>query len=157
MELTGNFFQLGYVTGDLDRAMAFYQQHCGVPEFFLLNTHGRDSYPPGMPAMRVALAWKGAAMIELIEPVFAPDSIYNHCLRKDGGVMLHHLGYLLAYDQLAPLAEGFEAAGVPVPVRLENPGSTSILYADTRAQFGHFVEYVSLGDKSNFFDQVPRF
>ena len=155
--LTGEFFQLGYVTRDLDRAIALYHGRYGVADFLRFDT--RDMAPPGAtgPFIEVALAYRGPVMIELIRPDPADPGIYRDVLRSDGGVNLHHLGYLVDERRFESLAADFRAAGIAVPTESRSAVGLSLIYADTRADNGLFSEYVTLGEGGRkFFDSVPR-
>jgi hypothetical protein len=155
--LTGDFFQLGYVTRDLERAITLYRARYGVAEFLRFDT--RALAPPGAsgPHIQVALAYRGPVMIELIRPEPDDPGIYRDALRADGGVNLHHLGYLVDESRFETLADEFRAAGIAVPVQSRSPMGLSLLYADTRPDNGLFSEFVVLGDGGRrFFDAVPR-
>lgn len=155
---TGNFFQLGYVTGDLDAAMAFYCDTQGVQSFFTFDT--RTLSPDGdtnKPYVRVGLAYLGAVMLELIEPNPNNAGIYRDALRSDGGLALHHLGYLVQPDVHTGLVERLRRDGVEVPA-WSDAGGISYVYADTRRENGLFTEFVRQCEHSaQFFAQVPRF
>jgi len=156
--LTGEFFQLGYVTADLDRAIALYRDRYGVADFLRFDT--RTMAPPAAsgPFLDVALAYRGPVMIELIQPAADDAGIYRDALRSDGGVNLHHLGYLVDERRFESLADDFRRAGIEVPVGgVRRPTGLSLLYADTRSDNGLFSEYVALGDTARqLFESVPR-
>jgi hypothetical protein len=155
--LMGEFFQLGYVTRDLERALALYRDRYGVADFLVFDT--RDFAPPDSPGpfMQVALAYKGPVMIELIQPDPAAPGIYADALRDDGGVNLHHLGYLVDDARLATLADDFRARGIAVPVETVSPAGMALIYADTRGDNGLFSEFVTLREGGRkFFGSIPR-
>lgn len=155
--LAGEFFQLGYVTRDLDRALRLYAERYGVPNFLRFDT--RDFAPPAAPGpfMQVALAYKGPVMIELIQPDPSAPGIYADALRPDGGVNLHHLGYLVENERFATLAADFRDRGIAVPVETTSGNGLALLYADTRADNGLFSEFVNPGEGGRlFFDAVPH-
>jgi catechol 2,3-dioxygenase-like lactoylglutathione lyase family enzyme len=155
--LTGEFFQLGYVTRDLDRAIALYRDRYGVAEFLRFDT--RATAPAGAPGpfIEVALAYRGPVMIELIRPDPLAPGIYADALRDDGGVNLHHLGYLVEAVRFATLARDFRSCGVAVPVESVSPIGLSLFYADTRADSGLFSEFVLPGvGGDRFFASIPR-
>jgi len=155
--LTGEFFQLGYVTRNLDRAIALYRERYGVTEWLRFDT--ASSMPPGTPGpfMEVALAYNGPVMLELIQPAPSDPGIYGEALRDDGGVNLHHLGYLSEEPRFGTLATDYEAQGFDVPVKLSSPMGLSLIYVDTRSDNGLYSEYVCLAEGGKqFFGQVPR-
>jgi ketosteroid isomerase-like protein len=154
---TGEFFQLGYVTSDLERAMAHYRDHQGVESFCVLDN--RAVLPPDGsdgPFIRVALAYLGSVMIELIEPEAGSKSIYTHALRADGGICLHHIGYLVDPSVFVSLEGNLVGNGIAVPVIRR--GGMALIYADTRSTLGLFSEFVCKSAMvDSFFAQVPRF
>jgi hypothetical protein len=155
---TGDFFQLGYVTGDLDKSMTFFRESQGVDSFFTFDT--RALFPDGDPSrshVRVGLAYLGTVMIELIEPDAKNAGIYGDALRGDGGLMLHHLGYLITPDVHAGLVDRLTHSGIAVPAASDGAG-IAYIYADTRKQNGLFTEFVRKCDSSaEFFASVPRY
>jgi hypothetical protein len=153
-----DFFQLGYVTGDLDRAVELWKTRYGIPGFLIFDT--RDHAPPGSPGpfIKVALGYQGPIMVELIEPDPANPGIYRDSLRADGGAELHHLGYLVDLDRFDGMKERFEALGSPVPTLINRVGAggPALLYADTRAETGLFSEIVARTDNMReMFGRIP--
>lgn len=152
---TGEFFQLGYVSHDLERAIAHYQEHHGIERFAMFDNRAMlEAEGSDAPFMRVALAYLGPVMIELIEPEPGRDSIYAHALRADGGIALHHLGYLVEPAAFAGLEADLVANDVDIPI--VRRGSMALLYADTRPMSGLFSEFVQRSDALDaFFADVP--
>ncbi|MET0371545.1 MAG: VOC family protein [Sphingobium sp.] len=149
------FFQLGYVTRDIGRAMELWRTRYGVSDFLSFN--GRDFAPPGAtgPFLDVALAYRGDVMIELIQPDVNDPGIYGDALRDDGGVTLHHLGYLVDDARFATIVDDCAALAIPTPV-VRSTGFC-LVYADTRADSGLFTELVLPGPEVNrLFGAVPR-
>lgn len=150
------FFQFGYVTGDLDRAMALWESRYGVPGFLTFDT--RDFAPPGSegPFNRIALGYQGAVMVELIEPDPGDPGIYRDALRSDGGTMLHHLGYLADPAAFEAMPARFAELGFAVPV-FRNENGIGLIYADTRADNGLYAEMVLLTEGTRaLFARIPR-
>ncbi|MET0182038.1 MAG: VOC family protein [Caulobacterales bacterium] len=152
------YFQLGYVTRDIERAKTLYAERYGVRQFFHFST-GQFA-PPGAtgPFSEIALAYKNGVQIELIQPAPGAEGIYLDALRADGGVALHHLGYLIdTAEALSSLTQSFKNQNIPVPVENISPAGLSLIYADTRADTGLFSEFVCLGEGGRaFFDNVPQ-
>jgi hypothetical protein len=149
-KLLENFFQFGYVTTDLDTAMALYRDRFDVPEFYIL--------PAAIPT-RTAFAWVGDTMVELIQPgddKYRP--IYIEALPKSG-IALHHLGYRVHDEhRWLEILAGLAAYEIPT-TRLQIPPELGmeVLYADARAQLGHYVEYIwNKAGMPDFFRNVPR-
>lgn len=135
------FFQVGYVARDLDAAMTQFGKRFGPVEFQVI-----DAVEPHLHTRRIALAWIGATMIELIEPNQHVPSIYIDALpASPGEIRFHHLGCLIA-DYPGTLRR-LEAEGYDVPFAMSYGEVLDCCYADTRAQLGHYMEYIRLGDE----------
>lgn len=153
--LTGEFMQLGYVTKDIDAAIALYSERYGVSEFLRFSS---PSVPvPGTPTIEVALAYHGPVMIEFIRPDPEMPGIYGEALREDGGIAIHHLGYYVDEARFETLGDQFRAAGIPVPVERRTPMGVSLIYADTRADTGLYSEFILLAEAGReFFAKIPK-
>jgi hypothetical protein len=154
--LLDGFFQFGYVTTDLDAAMAAYRDRFNVPEFLILDAAAMA--PGSGSTLRVGLAWVGDTMVELIDPGGASYALYAEAL-PPSGIRLHHLGYRL-YDEgrwLDILAE-LDRQSIPV-LRMPPTAGMGLecCYADARGQLGHYLEFVwTKADQPDFFDNVPK-
>jgi len=135
------FFQLGYVTGDIDGAMAMWRSRYAVPDFFVFRPRDFPA-PEGMAVpMRIAIGYQGSVVIELIEPDPADPGLYKGALRSDGGTMLHHLGYLVDEGTFANYPKQIAELGIKIPF-LHECDELRVLYADTREDSGLFTEIV---------------
>lgn len=152
--LFAGFFQLGYVTRDLDAAIAAYGRRYGDVAFLINEPMAIGGAPP--PTRRIALAYIDDTMIELIEPDPAQRTIYDDALPERSGVIrLHHLGYLI--DDHEAMLRRLRESGYDVPLHGSIPGALDYSYADTRAELGHFSEFIRLDDGGRaFFGDVPR-
>ena len=155
-KLMNGFFQLGYVTPDLDAAIALYGERFGVKQFLTFDS--RAFNPDADRIVRVGLAWTGEVMIELIEPV-GEHPLYASALPEAGfAIRLHHLGYLVR-DQ-AQWDEAMAALSdpaTPIVVRSDPSDKLEYAYADARGLVGHHVEVVWLKPAGEpFFESVPR-
>src|SRR5262245_58085825 len=150
--LFANFFQLGYVTRDIDLAIEGLRRRAGSGDFQIV-----PAVAPYTHIRRIALSWSGSTMIELIEPDPAVPSVYLEALpRTAADIALHHLGFLT--DDFAAMLSRLEAEGFSVPMRMSYGDMLDCCYADARAQFGHYLEYVQLGDDGRrWFEAVPGF
>lgn len=148
------FFQLGYVTRDLDAALAGWRERFGAIEFLVTEPAVIDGVAP--PTRRIALAYIDAVMIEIIEPDPGQQTIYDDALAEDPGVIrLHHLGHLI--DDHAAMLTRLATMGYDVPLHGTMPGILDYSYADTRADLGHFSEFIRLDEGGHaFFGAVPR-
>lgn len=145
----GTFFQLGYVTRDLDRAIDLFRDRYGLSRILRFGT------PSGMD---VAMAYRGDVMIELIQPVVGKEGVYIDALRADGGVRLHHLGYIVKdVAKWTEIVEQYQSDGIAVEHRDTGAGSL-LAYADTREDLGYFNEYICITDERghDLFARTPR-
>jgi hypothetical protein len=151
--LVAGFFQLGYVTRNLDAAMAEFNRRFGPVEFQIVQ--GTAQHPH---TKRIALTWIGETMTEIIEPDPAVRSLYVDTLPSaaNGEIRFHHIGCLIQDYAGTMLRIGAE--GYTVPMALSHGEVLDCMYADTRAELGHFLEYIRLGDEGRkWFESVPGF
>jgi hypothetical protein len=143
--LPGKFFKLGYVTGDLAAAEAVFARRFGVLSFQRLG--------------KVALAYRGEVLIELIETDPAEPSIYRAAL-GESVVSFHHNAYLLRdrveWDRLEGV---LRAQDLSVALHIAPPGmDLEVAYVDTTQELGHYVEFIYVGPAAAaMFDQYPRY
>jgi hypothetical protein len=149
------FFQVAYVTRDLDRAMQCFQQQYGVRSFYIQRGNRIDEHT----TTDLALAWLGDTMVELIQPFGNGNSFYEIMLGPEPlGTRLHHFGHLVPdraeWDRLTQQI-GRDGSSVPLVGSVE--GFLSYLYVDERARTGHYLEYILCEPAGQaFFDSVPR-
>lgn len=142
MSLQG-LFQIGYVTHDLDRAIASYAPLAGT-EFATMDIDLPAQTPDGdkVVGVRVAVAWIGGMQVELIQPVSGHIDCYLESLpadRSDATPRLHHLA--VRRDDLEQMRAEVAAMGVPVLFETGGNGIHS-MFVDARAQLGHHLELV---------------
>lgn len=136
-------FQLGYVTTDLEAAIARMTDRFGAGEFVTLPD--QDDTAP-----RIAIGYAGTMMIELIQPRTTSGDLYSDWLTTsvsgDPGevvVRLHHVGMLVdTTEELAALRARHVELGDRIAAEGDTPGFVGFLYADTVAELGHYLEYV---------------
>ncbi len=154
--MTEDFFQLGYVTSDLERAMQQVQALHGIDSFKLM----RDLHLPTRPGVEAvahfALAFKEKVQFEIIEPIEGDIAIYQNILPVEGYAMrFHHLGRFVrsreAYDAHVRDARG----RWNLPVDYGAFGGV-YAYADARHDLGHYVEFFSFPN-GDFFADVPSY
>ena len=149
------FFQVGYVTRDIDRAAHELQRQFGVRSFQFMRGNQVDEHT----RTDLALAWLGDVMIELIQPMSDGSNFYDVMLGPDSlGTRLHHFGHLVPNRaEWERLRERVSRDGYPVPLEGSVAGFLSYLYVDMRAQTGHFLEYILCEPAGQaFFESVPR-
>jgi hypothetical protein len=153
--LFGGFFQLGYVTRNLDRAIESYKARFGHTDFLTFPTPESPGVPP-VPMSRIALAYIDSVMIELIEVKPEITSIYSDVLpMTQEDIALHHLGFLIP-DHEAML-KMLEAGGHAVKWAGTSGETMDYIYADTRKELGTYAEFIHLYPAGEaFFASVPR-
>lgn len=153
--LFGRFFQLGYVTRNLDAAIAGYQSRFGPTEFTVNVSPAR---PDGSlsPTRKIGLAYVDDVMIKIIEPEPSIATIYGDAIPKiDGPITFHHLGFLV--DDHQRTIDRMKALGYAIPMVGSFGDVLDYSYADTRADVGHYSEFIRLGERGRqMFDAVPR-
>jgi hypothetical protein len=146
-----DIYQMGYVTRDLDRAKRRVMDVMGVTSFhdvnadFPVRLRGRSA----QYRIRGALANLGDKQIELIEPMGDVEEFYTEGLDLDTAVMrLHHVGILVAQpsDAWSKLSIEAEKAGYPIVLEGGNEEFFCFTYADSRADLGHYVEFLGMTD-----------
>ncbi len=140
MYLPGHF-QNGYVTRDLERAVAMFAREYGVHDFVyddaevVVTTPGGE----GTARFRVALAWAGDRQVELIQPESGPVGLYLDALPADDSLRFHHMG--MRCDSLEPIRAEAARRGWPIAMAGSVPG-IDFMYIDAAAQLGHHLEYM---------------
>lgn len=152
--LFSGFFQLGYVTRDIDAACAAFKTKFGEIDFLFLEPPAVDGVTP--PTKRIALTYIDDIMTEFIEPDPAQASIYSdHLPTTNGPIKLHHFGYLI--DDHEAMLTRLRGLGYDVPMYGSMAGALDYSYADTRADLGVWSEFIRLDEGGRaFFSGVPR-
>ncbi len=158
--LLSGFFQMGYVTGDLDAAVRQLGASNGIERFRIKrNVRGM----PGMPEMLMhqAHVFIGSVQLEVIQPAGGDDGLYRGLCAADGrAIRLHHLGmWVDCADVYAGLRSALEGQGIPVVLDAVIPSVGGAIYADARPMLGHYLEYVHLVPeaKDRYYADVPRY
>lgn len=159
--LLSGFFQICYVTQDLDAGMRQLAAIHGIEHFRIQ----RDVPSlPGMPKMLIheAHVFIGAVQIELIQPAGGDDALYRDVCAADiaAAIRHHHFGLWVddaaEFDNLpATLAE----QNIPITFQASIPNVGGAIYADLRQTLGHYLEYVHLTPavKRDYYADVPHY
>ncbi len=144
-------FQLGYVTNDLDRAMAHFKDKYAIREFGIIPSGGNA---------RIALTYVGPTMVELIEAADGAQAIFVDWVKDAEGFVIrhHHLGMLVdSREEMAATRARAIEAGHPVAMEGEVDGFVQYLYVNSTRELGHYLEYIrpDAGAKQ-LFDSLPR-
>lgn len=149
------FFQHGYLTTDIEQALAVFRDRWGVERFFIFDTGDFGAPYP----IKVGLAWKGGVMIELIESLGEPAPAFaGHLPGSDFTIKLHHHGFYTEDKRIYDAqCRGAEAQGF---VQTGGAAATNFIdyaYFDARSALGHQLEYVlAYPDGRAFLAQTPR-
>lgn len=143
MSLLG-YYQNGYVTQDLDRAIALIGPEFGAGAFTRFDVELVLQTPAGekTAAMRVATAWAGRLQLELIQPLSGYVDPYVNALpgdENDAVPRFHHAA--VRRDDLDQMRSEVAALDLPVAFETSGNGITSIL-VDARRRIGHHLEFV---------------
>ncbi len=151
----GDIIQIAHVVRDIDRAMKAYWDHFGVGPW--------DVYTFGPPAMResmvrgkpsshaylLALAWRGGAQFELMQPL-SGRSIYDEFLETKGEG-LHHVK--LYFPDCAAALTRFRQRGITV-IQSGKYGTDEFYYLDTERLLGYVIE---VGNNGQIGDPERRY
>ena len=144
-------YQLGFMTRDLDAAMAMLGERYGVSRFRRRRNHDW---------METAHAYAGESMLELIAVGPGAPALYADFALEPGTVArLHHLGRRITDAQgWRGLEAAIAASGLATPmIGVAMGGELKYAYVDTRADLGVYSEYVWLsGAAAHLYDDVPH-
>lgn len=158
--LLDGFFQIGYATNDLDKALALFKDKFDMGPFAeMRNMAVQGPHNTDMTAS-FALAYKGDTMIELIQPVAGDTSMFDHVLpTEDFAIRHHHFAFCLdSMEQLDEAEQKMRGQGIDIPVKGNGMEQVFFFYADTRPWLGHYSEYLTLTDKGReTYAQLPRY
>jgi methylmalonyl-CoA/ethylmalonyl-CoA epimerase len=144
-------YQIGIVVPDIYKAMAFFKDKIGVPEFlFIEKPELQDETYLGKPAplrLHLAFGWAGDMQVELIQPI-GGVSTYSKFLdhNPQGGV--HHYGIEIA--NYASGVNEMEVAGFRL-VQSGRHNETRFAYFDTANVIGTLTELVYLQPEEKTF------
>ena len=143
MSLKG-YYQNGYVTHDLDRAIALFASDFGLGEFSRFDIDLMLETPAGPrdASVRVGTAWAGKLQVELIQPVAGYIDPYVNALpadRNDAVPRFHHVA--VRRESVADMRLEVERLGLPLMFETAGAGINST-FIDTRARLGHHLELV---------------
>jgi hypothetical protein len=139
----GKLYQLGYVTGDMGKAIKQAEAMFGVDDFLDFGELDSD-VADGVARVRVAQGLLGDTVFELIQPVGGDDRLYAEYLSEDApeAIRFHHLAY---YQDDPDAWRRFLAAvderQIPIVVSGKSPNS-EFVYIDVRKDLGHYAEVV---------------
>jgi len=151
-----NMYQLGYVTADMDRAVAQFRKQMGIQDFLQFETDSLVDYKDGQAKfrIRVALANLGERQVELIQPIEGVTDFYFGGLDLTrSAAVLHHYGILVEgpEENWTTMKDVVRACGYPIVVQDRAPAGTEgthFAYVDARPDYGHYLEFLWRGAES---------
>lgn len=152
-----NHFQVAYVARDVDEGMARLGKLFGVTNWHVMDMKALAG--DQSRTQRIALAYAGNHMVEIIEPNPDVTSLYTGWTLDDPAApRFHHLGYLFHNDDDYNTAKQ-QLADQGIACAVEG-GQGDILefhYADLTRELGHFYELIYLKSAGkDFFAHVPQ-
>ncbi len=154
----GGFYQLGFVTKDVDKAIDFFTSTLGVPKFFKLNSpvvNNQKLYGEEIDIdVNLAFGQFGNTNIEIIQPVKG-ESTYTEMLKKYDWIGMHHVAIkVFDFDKTINdlTSQGFRIAQTGEVGR-----GTKFHYMDMTKQMNYFLEILYFdADFEKLFDQIKR-
>jgi hypothetical protein len=145
-------FQVAYVTNDLDRACKILSERYGIGDYAFIEgkmASGGD--------IRVAFAWVGPTMYEIIDARGPGTAFYNERLPTDGfAIRFHHLGFLI-HDRAnwQAVEREFRDSDWRIAFETFNNGFMDAIYVEA-PELGHYLEYIYAYEAGlQFFHSVP--
>jgi hypothetical protein len=164
-KLFDGFFQLAYVTTDLEQAMATFKEHYGVERYLTIPMDTTVDTPAGPRAtrLRISFAYAGDTQIELIQPLEGNTvELYWDGLPRDSATFalrFHHMAFMLP-SRAAWDAFRASLAATPERIAFESPfdaQASQYLYLDAKQRLGHYTEYMWLNNEgAGLFASIPR-
>lgn len=157
--LYAGFYQLGFVTKDLDKAQKFFTEELGaVPKFMVLNNpEVKNQTYRGEPVeieVNLAFGQWGNTNIEVIQPTKG-RSTYNEKLDGYDWIGLHHVA-IKVFDFDKTISD-LTAKGVEIAQTGEVGTGTRFHYMDYTKQFNYFLEVLYFDPEfEKLFDKIRR-
>lgn len=142
-----------WVTNDLDRALEIFAGRYGVREFSFI-----DGPSPEGGHIKVAFAWAGGQILEIICATGPGFAFYNEMLPADGefAIRFHHLGFLVEDEAGWKRLESDLRDGQWPIAYSTLTGDFIDAYYIKAPELGHYLEYVRpFPAGSRFYDAVP--
>lgn len=139
--LEGIHYQNGYITRDIEKAIAQFARRSGVEDIKSFEVTVPVSTPRGKgeATNKLAFIWINNLQYELIQPVSGLVDVYTDHLPEDDSIVFHHA--CMRIDDWSTFRKRVDAKGYPVVLE---GGSEALkyVYLDARDYVGHYLEYV---------------
>ncbi len=141
-----------WVTNDLDQAIEVFSRRYGVASFTFI-----EGDMPAGGHIRVAFAWAGGQVLEIIMASGPGTDFYNEMLPESGfAIRFHHLGFIV-HDEAGwrELEADLQAGDWPIAHQTLT-GDFIDAYYIKAPELGHYLEYVRpLSAGVGFYASVP--
>lgn len=139
--LEGVHYQNGYITRDIEKAIALFSERSGVENVtsFEVTVPVITPRGSGMATNKLAFIWINNLQYELIQPVSGLVDVYTEQLPDDDSIRFHHA--CMRIDDWDDFRARVDAKGYSVVLE----GGSDLLkyvYLDARDYVGHYLEYV---------------
>ena len=141
-----------WVTNDMDRAVEIFTQRYGVAEFRFI-----EGDMPSGGHIRVAFAWAGGQVLEIISATGPGSEFYNEMLPgEEFAIRFHHLGFIVHDEAAWRRLEADLQAGDWQIAHKTLTGTFIDAYYVKAPELGHYLEYVRPLDAGiDFYAGVP--
>ncbi len=149
-----NCFQLAWITNDIERSIAQFQNFYSVPSFFTMEQEFAATVrgETGVMKMRVALANVDDIQLEIIQPCGGIDAIYREVLPADGthANVFHHICTKVNGTQ-ADWDAYLRSLGPERPICYQGDigKGGAFCFTDERATLGLYMEHLWLGEEAD--------
>ncbi len=150
-DLFANTWQMGYVTTDLDRAMAELKDDWGLEHCVEVPVGATFLGPDGTERpweTRIAMGSRGGMIIELIEPISGDVEYYTRFLPDDGSYAIrfhHYATFIPVGDQpWADIVQLLAKSNLAIDYQVIIPDRVRAGYVDCSDQLGHLIEICQL-------------
>lgn len=139
----GGVVQMAYVVEDMEAAIGWWVRDARTGPWFLLDSFlGPDHVYRGEPAradVRIAMAFAGNMLIELIQPKDSHPSVYQEAIERRG-YGFHHIG--IACDDVDAEIPAYLERGYALAFRASVPTGGAVAYLDGGPSRPGFVELI---------------
>ena len=146
MSAFSGFYHLGYVTNDLDRALASFGSQYGTARFSEIGQRSFKLDGIAQVELRVAMCFVDRTQLEIIQPLGGEDGVYRRALAGTGyQLRFHHTCFKV--ESIATLEEkrrSLVASGHKIVLSGGDHENASYFYADATDGLGHHLEYLYL-------------
>jgi hypothetical protein len=150
-------FQVAYVVRDISHAIERLRERFGIEKWEVIDW--RDFATEEQPFAKIALAFAGELMVELMEPLTEGPSRFTEWIPQlASAARFHHLGFLLhSEDEWQEVNEKLSASGYPTIFEGGFGDFVDYRCVDTVTDLGHYCELVRLKSEGMaYFSRIPR-